>query len=107
MRTERETLRAARERTILPSEELDSPTAEFRSIDDERWDIKDAISDHERNIDDRHRFIELACSVYQTNDCRAPVSHETDADSEPRKKAGRYAAFWLSLHVREPPLELP
>ncbi len=49
--TELATLRAARNRTILPVEKPDSPTAELRSIDEERWDIKDAIRGHERNSD--------------------------------------------------------
>jgi hypothetical protein len=35
------------------------------------WDIEDAIRDCERNGDFGERFVELARSVYRTNDQRA------------------------------------
>jgi hypothetical protein len=71
--TELATLRAARNRTILPLQKLDSPTAELRSIDEQICDMKDAIRGDEGNGDVCPHFIESARPVYQTNDRRAAV----------------------------------
>ncbi len=62
-----ETLRAPRDRTILPSVKLDSPAVELRSIDEQLCDIKDAIRRYARNSDVCPHFIESAPPVYQTN----------------------------------------
>ena len=73
MRTELETLRSARDRTILPSDELGSLTAELRSVNEALWDIEDEIRDCERAGDFGPQFVELARSVYQQNDRRAAI----------------------------------
>ncbi len=59
---------------MLPSGELDSPTADLRSIDAELWDIKNAIRGAASGTaTSAFAFIELAHSIYRTNDRRAPV----------------------------------
>src|SRR5262249_46227482 len=73
VQTELDSLRTARDRTTVPSEELDSLTAELRSVNEALWDIEDEIRGCERNSDFAPRFIELGRSVYQTNDRRAAV----------------------------------
>ena len=47
--------------------------AELKSINESLWRIEDDIRDCERDGDFGARFVELARSVYQTNDRRAAV----------------------------------
>lgn len=44
---------------------------ELKSINESLWDIEDNIRDEERNKNFGEKFIELARSVYVTNDLRA------------------------------------
>jgi hypothetical protein len=64
---------AARDRSILPSEELAALTAELRSVNKTLWEIEDEIRCCERDNDLGPRLIALARSVYQSNDRRATV----------------------------------
>jgi len=73
VRNELESLRAARDLSIVPSQELAALTAELLAINEAIWKIEDAIRGCERNGDFGQRFIELARSIYQTNDRRAAV----------------------------------
>jgi Tfp pilus assembly protein PilF len=73
VRTELETLRAARDRTILPSDELASLTRELRSVNKSLWTIEDEIRGCERAGDFGLKFAELARSVYKNNDHRAAI----------------------------------
>ncbi len=73
VQTELQSLRAARDLTIVPSAELDSLTAELSSINEALWEVEDEIRGCERNGGFGPRFVELARSVYQTNDRRAAV----------------------------------
>ncbi len=52
---------------------LVSMRSELKSINESLWDIEDDIRDEERNKRFTERFIELARSVYVTNDQRADV----------------------------------
>jgi len=52
---------------------LSAMRAELKSINENLWDIEDDIRDEERNKRFADRFIELARSVYVTNDQRADV----------------------------------
>ena len=52
---------------------LASMRSELKSINESLWDIEDDIRDEERNKRFTERFIELARSVYVTNDQRADV----------------------------------
>jgi hypothetical protein len=57
---------------------LASLQAELRTINEALWRIEDDIRDCERNRDFGPSFIELARSVYQTNDRRAATKRKID-----------------------------
>lgn len=52
---------------------LEEMRAELKAINEALWDIEDDIRDEERARRFTDRFIELARSVYVTNDQRADV----------------------------------
>lgn len=54
-------------------EALQQMRAEIKSINEALWDIEDDIRDEEREKRFGERFVELARSVYVTNDQRADV----------------------------------
>ena len=76
VRTELDTLRRARDRTILPSDALASLTAELRRVNEALWDIEDEIRGCERAGDFGPKFVELARSVYFNNDNRAAIKRK-------------------------------
>ena len=76
MKKELETLLAARERTILPSEALTSLTADLRSVNEALWGIEDEVRGCERDGDFGPKFVELARSVYKNNDHRAALKRK-------------------------------
>jgi len=47
--------------------------AELKALNEKLWDIEDAIRDSEREGDFSDRFVQLARSVYKTNDQRAAL----------------------------------
>jgi len=57
----------------LPDQPLADLLAELRSINETLWDIEDDIRTCERMEDFSSSFIELARSVYKTNDKRAEL----------------------------------
>ncbi len=57
----------------LPEEELQRLIAELHQVNEALWDIEDGIRQRERERDFSERFIELARSVYRTNDKRAEL----------------------------------
>ncbi len=57
----------------LPDQPLADLVAELRSINETLWDIEDDIRTCERMEDFSSSFIELARSVYKTNDKRAEL----------------------------------
>ena len=71
--TELALLRKARNRALPPTQQLDQLTAELRAVNERLWRIEDAIRDCERARDFGPGFIELARSVYRTNDRRAAL----------------------------------
>jgi tetratricopeptide (TPR) repeat protein len=73
VRTELEALRAARDRAVPPSPRLAALTAELRGVNEALWCIEDDIRLCERAGDFGPRFVELARSVYRTNDRRAEL----------------------------------
>jgi hypothetical protein len=58
---------------VNEDEALQKMRAEIKSINEALWDIEDDIRDEERAKRFGERFIELARSVYVTNDQRADV----------------------------------
>lgn len=58
---------------VNEDEALQQMRAEIKSINEALWDIEDDIRDEEREKRFGERFVELARSVYVTNDQRADV----------------------------------
>ena len=61
---------------VADDPEILSMRARLKSINETLWDIEDDIRDEEREKRFSDRFIELARSVYVTNDQRADVKKE-------------------------------
>jgi hypothetical protein len=57
---------------------LEALKARLREINETLWDVEDDIRDCERRKDFGPRFVELARSVYRTNDRRAALKREVD-----------------------------
>ncbi len=76
VRAELAGLTEARDRSIFDGEGLEVLVAELRSINESLWRIEDDIRGCERVGDFGPRFIELARSVYETNDRRAAVKRQ-------------------------------
>jgi len=73
-----ERLRATQRRELAPKAELAGLTAELKRANEALWEIEDHIRDCERAGDFGPRFIELARSVYRTNDRRAATKKAID-----------------------------
>ena len=71
-----ETLSAARDAAIEPTDELERLSAELKQANERLWQIEDDIRDRERNKDFGDAFVELSRSVYLTNDKRAALKRE-------------------------------
>jgi hypothetical protein len=69
-------LEEARDSVVAASPELDRLTAELKSVNEALWAIEDDIRDCERSKDFGPKFIELARSVYRSNDRRAAAKRE-------------------------------
>jgi hypothetical protein len=76
VRIELQVLADARDAAVPPSEELVRLTAELKSVNEALWEIEDRIRDCERAKDFGPEFIELARSVYRSNDRRAAAKRE-------------------------------
>ncbi len=68
-------LDAVQKEKIPTSAELDVLCAELKEINETLWDIEDAIRRCEQEKNFGSRFIELARSVYITNDRRSRVKY--------------------------------
>ena len=78
VKAELDMLLEAFDRDIRGSEELDKLTAELKEINERLWDTENEIRRCERDGDFGSRFIELARSVYMTNDLRAAAKRRID-----------------------------
>jgi hypothetical protein len=67
---------AARDDALSVAADIAAETEALRSINSALWEIEDDIRDHERRGDFGPGFIELARSVYITNDRRAAVKRQ-------------------------------
>ena len=76
VRIELETLEKSRDTAIAPSPEMDRLTADLKAVNLELWQLEDDIRDCERDGDFGPKFVELARSVYKTNDRRAALKRE-------------------------------
>lgn len=70
---ERDLLRAARDDALADAPPVTDLAADLKAVNEALWEIEDAIRDCERQDDFGPRFIELARSVYRTNDRRAAL----------------------------------
>jgi hypothetical protein len=59
----------------LDTADLEPYAQQLKSLNLALWEIEDEIREHEARRDFGSRFVELARSVYQTNDQRALVKH--------------------------------
>lgn len=64
--------------TLAKGAALESLWAELRTVNEALWEIEDDIRQCEAKQDFGHRFIELARSVYRTNDRRAAIKKNID-----------------------------
>jgi Flp pilus assembly protein TadD len=78
VRIQLETLDAACREALPRSDALDRLTRELRAVNEDLWRIEDEIRDCERDENFGPRFIELARSVYITNDRRAALKRQID-----------------------------
>lgn len=70
---ELELLCAVRDRAGLDHPRLADLTVRLKAVNEDLWEIEDAIRDEERRGEFGERFIELARSVYRRNDVRADL----------------------------------
>jgi uncharacterized coiled-coil protein SlyX len=70
---ELEMLVERRERAIQATKALNALTVELKEVNEQIWDLEDAIRDCERRADFGPHFINIARSIYRTNDRRASV----------------------------------
>jgi len=71
VKTELEMLRKVWDGSVDADDAITALTAELKSINETLWEIEDDIRDEERNRRFGKRFVELARTVYVTNDERA------------------------------------
>ena len=76
VRIELKALVKARNSSINSDVKLDSLSAELKSVNETLWEIEDNIRDSERKKDFGSKFVELARSVYVTNDKRAILKRQ-------------------------------
>ncbi len=76
VRLELDILSATRDEDIAGSAELDDLTAKLKKVNEALWEIEDNIRDCEAAKDFGETFVELARSVYITNDERARLKRE-------------------------------
>lgn len=61
---------------VTEDTELSALRKQLKSINETLWDIEDDVRDEERDKNFGERFIELARSVYVTNDQRADIKKQ-------------------------------
>ena len=76
VRTELESLSQTRDNMVPKSAEMDALTAQLLKINKALWDIEDEIRDKERNRCFDQEFVEIARSVYYTNDKRCAIKRK-------------------------------
>lgn len=79
VRRELAELTRLREQYVPEDPALAELIAELKQINEQLWEIEDEIRVCERNGDFSQRFIELARSVYKTNDQRMAIKREINA----------------------------
>jgi len=94
VREESARLRERRDRLVPSSAELNNLAAELKSVNERLWRIEDDIRACEARDDFGPAFIELARSVYKTNDRRAELKRAIDQLlGSPLSDAKQYVAY--------------
>ena len=78
VKIELDMLEAVWREAVEQDETIRSLTNELKTINEALWEIEDDIRDEERNKRFGDRFIELARSVYVTNDKRADAKRRVN-----------------------------
>ena len=76
VRTELETLRATWQASPLADRDIAGQMRRLKAVNERLWDIEDAIRRHEADGDFGDDFVQLARSVYFSNDERAAIKRE-------------------------------
>ena len=76
VRAELALLRATWAGSVSEDETVHALHAQLREVNEALWDIEDDIRDQERTAKFDERFIQLARSVYVTNDRRSRIKKE-------------------------------
>jgi Flp pilus assembly protein TadD len=76
IRTELETLNAAREQSLPPAERIDSLTADLKQVNVAIWEAEDYLRACENVQKFDQDFIDIARSVYRNNDHRASLKRQ-------------------------------
>jgi hypothetical protein len=76
VRNELTALTAARDRAISDTQELRQLALQLKRVNDSLWEIEDNIRRCEQRQDFGPQFIQLARSVYRTNDQRAELKRQ-------------------------------
>jgi len=76
VRVELEVLEAARDGAMAATRELGALTAQLKQVNEALWEIEDGVRDCERERDFGPKFVELARSVYHSNDRRAALKRQ-------------------------------
>ena len=76
VKSEWETLTAARDAAVEPSDELERLSVELKQVNERLWEIEDHIRECERDKDFGDKFIELARGVYVNNDQRSRLKRD-------------------------------
>ena len=76
VRNELALLAAARARFSIPDQAMQHLKADLMQTNEMLWDIEDRIRDCERDKNFGPEFVELARSVYRTNDRRAAIKRQ-------------------------------
>ena len=76
VKSEWETLTAARDAAVESSDELERLSADLKQVNERLWEIEDHIRECERDQDFGDKFIELARGVYVNNDERSRLKRD-------------------------------
>ena len=76
VKVELETLTACQAAALPGSAELDRLSGDLKAVNETLWVIEDDIRDCERDGNFGERFVDLARSVYKTNDVRANLKRQ-------------------------------
>jgi predicted nucleic acid-binding Zn-ribbon protein len=76
VRTELDTLRDTWQASPLAARDIADQMRRLKAVNERLWDIEDAIRRHEADGDFGDDFVQLARSVYFSNDERAAIKRE-------------------------------